>query len=70
MDTVEHSLMRMFRDGAGGVLEGVAHGVAHHGGLVAVGALAAVVARLDVLLGIVPRAAGVGHKDRHGKARC
>ena len=31
--------------GAGGVLEGIAHGVSHHGGLVALGALAAVVPR-------------------------
>ena len=33
----------------------------------AVAALAAEVARLDVLLGIVPRAAGVGHVDGHQK---
>ena len=36
--------------GAGGVLEGIADGVAHHGGLVGLAALAAEVALLDVLL--------------------
>ena len=54
--------------GAGGVLEGIAHGVAHDSGLVALGALAAVVAGLDVLLGVVPGAAGVGHEHGHGEA--
>ena len=34
----------------------------------AVGALAAVMAGLDVLLGIVPSAAGIGHKHGHGEA--
>ena len=54
--------------GAGGVLEGIAHGVAHDAGLVALAALAAEVARLDVLLGVVPCAAGVSHVDRHEEA--
>ena len=40
-----------------GVLEGVAYGVAHDGGLVNVAALTAEVAFLHVLLGIVPRTA-------------
>ncbi|CAN4006287.1 hypothetical protein BFDFBN_BFDFBN_06805, partial [Dysosmobacter welbionis] len=53
---------------AGGVLEGVAHRIAHDGGLVALGALAAVVAALNILLGVVPGTAGVGHEHRHGKA--
>ena len=53
---------------AGGILEGIAHGVAHHAGLVAVTALAAVIAGLDIFLGIVPRTAGVGHVDGHEEA--
>ena len=40
---------------AGGILEGVAHGVADHGSLVLLAALAAVMAGLDILLGIVRR---------------
>ena len=52
---------------AGSVLEGVADSVADDSGLVALGALAAVVASLDVLLGIVPGAAGVGHEHSHGE---
>jgi hypothetical protein len=50
---------------AGGVLERIADGVADHDRLVHVGALAAVVAFLDVLLGVVPRPAGVGQEVRH-----
>src|SRR3546814_16124336 len=50
------------------VLERVAHGVAHDGGLVGLGALAAVVALLDVLLRVVPRPAGVGHEDGQAEA--
>ena len=46
----------------GGVLEGTAHSVAHDCGGVQVGALLAEV-HLDDLLGVVPRAAGVGHED-------
>ena len=53
---------------ARGILERVAHGVAHHAGLVALAALAAEVAGLDVLLGVVPGAAGVGHVDGHQEA--
>src|SRR5690606_21434629 len=45
--------------GAGGVLVGVADGVADHAGGVRLRALAAVVAVLDVLLGVVPGAAAV-----------
>ena len=41
---------------SGGVLVGIAHGIAGDGGLVGLGALPAVVAVLDVLLGIVPGA--------------
>ena len=55
--------------GAGGVLEGIADGVADNSRLMLIGALAAVVARLDILLGVIPRAAGVRHKDREQEAR-
>jgi hypothetical protein len=48
---------------AGGVLVGIADGVAGHRRLVGVGALAAVMAVLDVLLGVVPGAAARGHRD-------
>ena len=50
---------------AGGVLVGIADGVAGDGRLVRVRALAAVVAFLDVLLGVVPGAAAGGHRNRH-----
>src|SRR3989338_8796936 len=42
---------------AGGVLVGIAHGVAGHGRLVRVRAFAAEMIVLDVLLGVVPGAA-------------
>jgi hypothetical protein len=45
-----------------------ADGVAGHGRLVGVRALAAVVAVLDVLLGVVPGAAARGHRDRDEQA--
>ena len=48
---------------AGGVLVGIADRVAGHRGLVGFGALAAVIAVLDILLGIVPGAAARGHRD-------
>ena len=51
------------------VLEGIAHRIAHDRRLVAVGALAAEVALLDHLLGVVPRTAGIGHEDRQHEAR-
>ena len=46
----------------GGVLEGVADGVAHDGGVVELGALGLHVDFND-FLGVVPGAAGVGHED-------
>ena len=46
----------------GGVLEGIAHRVAHHDRVVQGRALRLQV-RLDDLLGVVPGAAGVGHED-------
>ena len=54
--------------GAGGVLVGIAHGVAGDGGLVRVGTFAAEVAFLDVFLGVVPGAAAGGHRDRDEQA--
>src|SRR5689334_10168952 len=54
--------------GAGGVLVGVADGVAGDRGGVGFGALAAVGAVLDQLLGVVPGAAARGHRDRGEEA--
>ena len=53
---------------AGGILERVADGIADNGSLVLLAAFAAVVAALNVLLGIVPGTAGVGHEHGHRKA--
>ncbi len=53
---------------AGGILEGVANGIADNGCLVLIRAFAAVVAALDILLCVIPCAAGVGHKYCHCKA--
>src|SRR3546814_185314 len=54
--------------GARGVLEGVADGVADHGRLVGLSTLAAVGTSLDVLLGVVPGTARVGHEDGEAEA--
>jgi hypothetical protein len=54
--------------GAGGVLVGIADGVARDRGVVRVGALAAVRAVLDRLLRVVPGAAACGHRDREEEA--
>ena len=54
----------------GSILEGIPHGVADHGRLVGLATLAAVFAALDVFLGVVPGAAGVGHHDRKDEAAC
>jgi len=54
--------------GAGGILVRIADRVAGHRRLVSVGALAAVVAVLDVFLGVVPRTAAGGHGYRHENA--
>src|SRR6185312_3222589 len=53
---------------AGGVLVGIADGVAGNRGLVGFGALAAVIAVLDILLGIVPGAAAAGHRNGYEQA--
>ena len=44
------------------ILEGVAHSIAHDGRLVAVGAFTAEMPLFDHLLGVVPRAARIGHE--------
>ena len=66
-----HQLDEDVQGRAGGVLEGIAHGVAHDGGFVVVRALAAEVAFLDILLGVVPgttdrRRADRAHRPRRG----
>src|SRR5690606_28137083 len=53
---------------AGRVLEGIARLVADDGSLVMLRTLAAQFTGFDILLGVVPRAAGVGHEDGDGKA--
>ena len=55
-----HELEQNVERGAAGVLERVAHGVADNCCLVVARTLAAEVARLNELLGVVPRAARVG----------
>ena len=68
METVEHSLIRMFREGPEVSLKGSPTVSPTTAALWLLGALAAVVAALDVLLGVVPSAAGVGHEHGHGEA--
>ena len=66
-DEVHHLEQRV--DGrARGVLEGVADGVTDDRGLVGGGALAAVVAVLHELLGVVPGPTGIGQEHRHEHA--
>ena len=66
-----HELHDDVERGAGGILEGIADGVTDDGSLVELGALALDHAvyddgtLLDVLLGVVPRATGVGRGDGH-----
>src|SRR5438477_6551846 len=50
------------------VFEGIAHRVAHHGGLVRRTPLPAVLSGLDELLGVVPRTAAVVQQRRHENA--
>src|SRR3546814_15775138 len=47
-----------------GVLVRIAYGVAGHRGLMGFAALAAVVAVFDIFLGVIPRAAARGPRDR------
>ena len=64
VDHLDHGIDR----GSRSVLVRVPNGVAGHTGCMRKRALAAVVAFLDVLLGVVPGAAAAGHGDRHEKA--
>mmetsp|Transcript_88980 Transcript_88980/g.154311 ORF Transcript_88980/g.154311 Transcript_88980/m.154311 type:complete len:488 (+) Transcript_88980:469-1932(+) len=65
-----HQLDQDVERRAGGVLEGVADGVARDGRLVHVRALPAErLLNLDVLLGVVPGPAGVGHLHRQHEPR-
>src|SRR5258708_9222981 len=52
----------------GGVLEGIPHRVAHDGGLMRLAALAAVLAGLDLLLGVAPRPAATVERPSHPHA--
>ena len=63
-----HQLDEDVQRGPGSILEGVAHGVADDGGLVALLALASMVPGFNVLFRVVPGAARVGHEHRHGEA--
>ena len=63
-----HQLDEDVEGWTGGVLEGVAYGVAYDGGFVVVAALAFEVAFFYHLLGVVPCSAGVGHEDGEGEA--
>ena len=58
-----HELDEDIERRTGSVLEGVSYSISYHCGLVGLGAFAAQVALLNVLLGIVPGTAGVGHED-------
>jgi hypothetical protein len=60
-----HDLDQRVERRAGRVLERIADGVADDAGLVLLGALAAEEAVLDLLLGVVPRAAGVRQEHGH-----
>ena len=60
-----HDLDERVERRAGGVLEGVAHGVADDGRGVGIGSLASLVAVLDVLLGVVPRPTRVRQEVGH-----
>ena len=62
-------LMRMFMDGPEVSLKGSPTVSPTTAALWALGALAAVVAALDVLLRVVPGTAGVGHEDGHEHSR-
>ena len=58
-----HELDEDIERRTGSILEGVSYCISYHRGLVGIGALAAQVALLNVLFGIVPGTAGVGHED-------
>ncbi len=68
METIDSSLMRMLIAGPEGILEGIAYGIAHNGGLVAIAALAAVYAALNILLGVIPAPPELRHEDSDEEA--
>ena len=53
--------------GTAGIFEGIADGVTHHGRFVCGRTLATQFAALDVFLGVVPRASGIGHEQSHAE---
>ena len=65
-----HQLNKNVEGGTGGVLEGVTHGVTHNGSVMSgrVFATEGSIARLDVLLGVVPGTIGVGHEHSKHEA--
>ena len=67
-ETTLINLIKMFRDGPDVSLNGSPTVIPDDGGLVGLGSFAAVGTALDQLLGVVPRAAGVGHEQSHEHA--
>jgi len=66
-----HELDENIEGRSGGVLEGITDGVSDDAGLVSGGTLSSAgTVDLDVLLGVVPGASGVGHHDGHHHAGC
>ncbi len=60
-----HELHQNVEGRSGSILERITNGITDNGGLVGVGALAAVEALFDVLLGVIPGTTGVGGGDSH-----
>ena len=70
METVEHSLIRMFRDGPEVSLNGIADGIADDGRLVRSSLpLPPWWPASMYFLRVVPGAAGVGHEHGHRRSR-
>ena len=67
METVEHSLIRMFREGPEVSLKGSPTVSPTTAALCCSEPLPPWLPPLDVLLGVVPSAAGVGHEHGHGE---
>ena len=55
--------------GTAGIFEWIADGVTHHGRFVSGRTLATQLAALDVFLGVILRAAGIGHEQGLTKSR-
>ena len=56
------------RERTGMIEKKIAYGIANHGRFVVVRTFTAELAGFDVLFGVVPGTAGVGHEDRYSKA--